>query len=217
MASTRDPRQMNTREILDESVQTSAQNTDTMRRALQIVQDTNEVQAATLDALNVQGGQLRGVAGDLDEVHEGVDDAEEVLEKMRCCGFLRSSKPRRKKSRSPKAPKAPAKSAPVTNGAVKRKETGGQQVPISTMERTHTNSSQDPAYAQIQTDRVAQEDYLTMIDRTLDAVKQGAQDMGSELDTQNKYLENIQDQAHAVHERVDDVNRHAVIRRHVKR
>lgn len=205
-----------TQEILDEGVRGSEQNTETMRRALQIVQDTQQVQAATMDTLNVQGNQLRRVAGDLEEVHEGVDEAEEVLEQMKCCGFLRSNKAKRRKPRSPKPRAPPAVPVePVQNGSHAPTQTA--QVPSgpATVQRKETGSH-DGAYAQIEAERQAQDDYLTMIDKTLDAVKEGAKDMGTELDVQNRYLENIQGQAQAVQDRVGGVNQHAVIRRHVK-
>ncbi|CAD7697680.1 unnamed protein product [Ostreobium quekettii] len=75
-----------TQEILRHAVKGAEQTTESAQRSLQIVNQTKEVQAATLESLKSQGEQMRRIHGNIQNVKEGVDEAEMVLDSMVCCG-----------------------------------------------------------------------------------------------------------------------------------
>jgi len=59
---------MNNRQILDHAVDQHKETTATARRALQVVEQTKELQASTVTALQDQGQQMRRVAQGMDRV-----------------------------------------------------------------------------------------------------------------------------------------------------
>eukprot|EP00210_Caulerpa_lentillifera_P007602 g7260.t1 len=219
MSSSRDTR--NTADIYAEAVEANNEVTHGLKNALKIVDDTREVQSSTLEELTKQGDQLRDVQNSLDDVQEDAKYARSVLDDIGClcwcCGSNKSSKipkPKHQPKYKPET-KTPTLTPPKTQGVVEITRTGGQTSQFSEQMNAQTND--DPAIALIEKGRKEQDSLIDQISAGLDVLKQGAEAMGTELESQDKVIEDTQRQAdNAVSEAKETVN-HSAFRRHLPR
>lgn len=216
-----------TKEILQEATMRSEQTTDAAKRSLMIVNDTKDLQAATLETLKAQGDQMKRIAGTLNDVEDNVDDAEVVLDSMQCCGCFGTSRSKakagaRKVARRTKQQKDAANFSDrkTTENGDSKKEDKKKGVVIRGPRPGQPGSSEQGEhaedYATIQEHRETQDNYLDQINDALDIIKEGAKEMGSEVEAQNKYMNELDKDTSKAQERVDVVQRHKVVRKHAK-
>lgn len=209
-----------TQEILQEAVRTTKNTTEAAKRSLMIVNDTKQVQADTMQALKSQGDQMKRVAGQLQEVEEGVDEAEGVLDAMRCCGCFGG----KAKSKAKKAARVFAAQKEINTSSKKSVENGHKDDrkeirlygPRPGTLGSAENEEHVEEYATIQEHRETQDKYFDQISEALDVIKEGAKEMGSEVETQNKIISDLDSHTSHAQDRVDEVGRHKVVRKYAK-
>lgn len=219
--------QPRTKEILQEAVRASEQTTDAAKRSLMIVNDTKEIQAATLETLKGQGDQMKRIAGTIQDVEDGADDAEVVLDSMQCCGCFGTGKSRakanaRKAARRTKMQKDTANfndRKAVGNGEQK-KDGKTKEIILHGPKPGQPGSSEQSEHAEdyvkIQEHRETQDSYLDQISEGLDVLKEGAKEIGSEVEAQNKYMDDLDHYTSKAQGRVDEVQRHKFVRKHAR-
>eukprot|EP00877_Chromochloris_zofingiensis_P011936 jgi/Chrzof1/6997/Cz02g07030.t1 len=79
---------MNTKQVMQYAVDQHKDTTATAKRALQVVEQTKEIQSSTLSSLKDQGDQMQRVADDLDKMGTDLSYSERILRYMKlCCCF----------------------------------------------------------------------------------------------------------------------------------
>lgn len=211
-----------TKEILQEAVRTTEQTTEATKRSLMIVNDTKQVQAATMQTLKSQGDQMKRVAGTLQEVEQGVDEAEGVLDAMRCCGCFGGKAKAKAKARKTARVFAAQKDfntsskKSVENGHKDDKKEIRLQGPRPGTLGSAENGEHVEEYTTIQEHKETQEKYLDQISDALDVIKEGAKEMASEVETQNKLMGDLDNHTSHAQDRVDEVQRHRVVRKYAR-
>ncbi|CAD7699870.1 unnamed protein product [Ostreobium quekettii] len=187
----------------------------------QIVNDTKAVQVATLESLKAQGEQMKRIHGNIQNVEDGVDEAEVVLDSMVCCGcFGGKAKARSKAKRT-------ARAFAQTNGSLNSRKPvdnshkgDNKEMRLYGPKPGTLGAAENGAYADeygvIQEHREKQDNYLDQISEALDVIKDGAKEMGGEVDNQNKMMDGLENGTVNAQKRVADAQGHKVIRKHAK-
>lgn len=192
-----------------------------------IVNDTKEVQNVTLETLKAQGDQMKRIAGGLRDVEEGVDDAEVVLDSMVCCGCFGTSKSKAKAAARQAARRAKSQKEAMSNpdkksveNGEKKKDDKKKEIRIQGPKPGQPGAAEQGEfaedYATIQEHKETQESYLDQIGEALDVIKEGAKEMGAEVESQNKYMSELENETVSAQVRVDGAMRHKVVRRHAR-
>lgn len=222
---------MNNRQILDHAVDQHKETTATARRALQVVEQTKELQASTVTALQDQGQQMRRVAQGMDRIGTDLTYSQRILRymKMCCCvGFFCSSctEPERTVDdrnwrsgappmpRPPPPPHAGAHTPHAPRGApVKRPgqqhagagQQGPEYPPVS------TGGLEQAGYGEqaqvIKEETLQQDQYLDQIAMGLDQLKHGARAMQEEISRQDQHVNRLHTDAHVLQSKLNTVNR----------
>ncbi|KAF8072599.1 SNAP33 [Scenedesmus sp. PABB004] len=228
----RDLGALDNRQLMDHAVETHKETTATSRRALQIVEQTKEIQATTQVALREQGQQMHRIESDMARIEDDLSYSERILRFMRLCccfGFFCSccTEPGPPKPKSRPSMRGPG---PELAHCDSQAAAGRQQLSAAAQRAGAAGGGPQPggggagAYPGVSTrgleaagfgeqaatidgETAKQDRYLDEISRGLDQIKLGAQQMGSELRAQGAHAESIRADADALQGKLSTVNR----------
>ncbi|XP_062587262.1 synaptosomal-associated protein 25-like isoform X7 [Saccostrea cucullata] len=188
-----------TQETLDNANQESLEST---RRMLNMCEESKEAGIKTLVMLDEQGEQLDRIEEGMDQINQDMRDAEKNLEGLeKCCGLCvlpwKRAKNFEKGGDYDKTWKASEDGKVNTNGPrVIVGETAGPQGPIIT--RITNDAREDEM-----------EENLTQVSGMLGNLRNMAIDMGSEIESQNRQIDRINNKGGCLNDRVDAANKRA--------
>nr|XP_022334473.1 synaptosomal-associated protein 25-like isoform X10 [Crassostrea virginica] len=188
-----------TQETLDNANQESLEST---RRMLNMCEESKEAGIKTLVMLDEQGEQLDRIEEGMDQINQDMRDAEKNLEGLeKCCGLCvlpwKRAKNFEKGGAYDKTWKASEDGKVNTNGPrVIVGENAGPQGPIIT--RITNDAREDEM-----------EENLTQVSGMLGNLRNMAIDMGSEIESQNRQIDRINNKGTHLNDRVETANKRA--------
>ncbi|GBF90321.1 hypothetical protein Rsub_02427 [Raphidocelis subcapitata] len=224
--------QMDNRQVLEHAVDTHKDTTATARRALQVVEQTKELQASTMVALKDQGQQMQRVAAGMDKIGSDVTYSQRILRYMSMCccfSFFCSccTEPDRNEGDHawrgsggpPPPPRGPPRAAaPGAAPAAARGQGHGRRgqqppappprpewAPVTTAGLDKAGYGEQAAVIREETRQ--QDAYLDQISHGLEQLKAGALVMHEEISSQDQGVSRLQADAHVLHGRLATVNR----------
>lgn len=205
-----------TQDIVDEAVRVHKDTTATAKRALQVVEQTKQVQAETLNVLQDQGKQLERAGQDMDEMDSQISYADKLLKYMRRCCCLQfcdsctGADPEVEHALEQQiGGTGAAYSAPSQQTAAQnRKGTAANVAGGSGVATNHRDidvtlgKGNEKEQAILEDESKKQNQYLSAIDDGMATLLEGAKAMGAELHKQDAMLDGLQDKAGKVHTKV---------------
>nr|XP_022334474.1 synaptosomal-associated protein 25-like isoform X11 [Crassostrea virginica] len=188
-----------TQETLDNANQESLEST---RRMLNMCEEGKEAGIRTLVMIDEQGEQLDRIEEGMDQINQDMRDAEKNLEGLeKCCGLCvlpwKRAKNFEKGGAYDKTWKASEDGKVNTNGPrVIVGENAGPQGPIIT--RITNDAREDEM-----------EENLTQVSGMLGNLRNMAIDMGSEIESQNRQIDRINNKGTHLNDRVETANKRA--------
>ncbi|XP_061172511.1 synaptosomal-associated protein 25-like isoform X5 [Saccostrea cucullata] len=188
-----------TQETLDNANQESLEST---RRMLNMCEESQDVGIKTIVMLDQQGEQLDRIEEGMDQINQDMRDAEKNLEGLeKCCGLCvlpwKRAKNFEKGGDYDKTWKASEDGKVNTNGPrVIVGETAGPQGPIIT--RITNDAREDEM-----------EENLTQVSGMLGNLRNMAIDMGSEIESQNRQIDRINNKTQSNESRIQGANQRA--------
>ncbi|EDV28664.1 Synaptosomal-associated protein 25 [Trichoplax sp. H2] len=178
--------------VTDESLEST-------RRMVALTEETQEVGMRTLVMLDEQGEQLDRIEEGMEQINADMREAEKNLTGLeKCCGLCVCpwKKARNfEKNKTYKDTWGEREDGPIQN----------QPAPIF----TNTGTSQDRGYINKITNDAREDEMdenLSQVAGMIGNLKSMAQDMGNELDTQNKQIGRIENKATMNSSRIDEAN-----------
>ncbi|XP_022334466.1 synaptosomal-associated protein 25-like isoform X5 [Crassostrea virginica] len=187
--------QMQCNQITDESLEST-------RRMLNMCEESKEAGIKTLVMLDEQGEQLDRIEEGMDQINQDMRDAEKNLEGLeKCCGLCvlpwKRAKNFEKGGAYDKTWKASEDGKVNTNGPrVIVGENAGPQGPIIT--RITNDAREDEM-----------EENLTQVSGMLGNLRNMAIDMGSEIESQNRQIDRINNKTQSNESRIQEANQRA--------
>lgn len=221
---------MDSRQILDHAVDQHKETTATAKRALQVVEQTKELQVSTITALQDQGRQMGRIAQGMDKIGTDLTYSQRILRYMRMCcciGFFCSccTEPERETSDRNWRPSYAGPPPPNQPGSVPRQQQAargrgraaagagaaagpseGASYPGVTTQGLEAAGYGGEAAA-IQKETAQQDEYLDQIAQGLDQLKHGALAMQDEISRQDQHVNRLTGDAHVLHGKLREVNR----------
>ncbi|XP_067941356.1 synaptosomal-associated protein 23-like isoform X1 [Watersipora subatra] len=183
---------------IDSAVNESLEST---RRMLQLAGDAQDSGVKTIVALNEQGEQLDRIEEGMDKINTDMKDAEKSLEGLeKCCGLcvLPWKKAKNPQGMNYDASWKDPNDQPTTEGP--RPVVGGGMAPTGNMVARITDDAREDEM----------EENLQQVGSMVSNLRNMAVDMGNEITSQNKAIDNINRKAEALDNRVDNANKRAV-------
>jgi len=191
--------QLKANQVTDESLEST-------RRMISLCEDSRGAGAKTIEMLEHQGEQLRRVEGNIDSVNEEMRQAEKHLTGMeKWCGLCVCPWNRTPRVRDMDATWGKAESR---SGAVNSSQPRGGAVPDAS--GLPSSSSGGAGYIKrINNDarEDEMEDNMQIVGGILGDLKAMAQDMGGEIDKQNKQLDRVNAKSEHVDVRINSANK----------
>ncbi|XP_050404589.1 synaptosomal-associated protein 25 isoform X1 [Patella vulgata] len=189
--------QMQANLVTDESLEST-------RRMLQMCEESQEVGVKTLVMLDEQGEQLDRIDEGMDQINQDMRDAEKNLEGMeKCCGLCvlpwKRAKNFEKGSDYNKTWKANEDGKVNANGPRITVDSGNGAVMSSGFITRVTNDARE----------TEMEDNLTEVSGMIGNLRNMAIDMGSEIGSQNRQIDRINQKSDSLIVRVDEANTRA--------
>lgn len=188
--------QMQSNQVTDESLEST-------RRMLNMCEESQDVGIKTIVMLDQQGEQLDRIEEGMDQINQDMRDAEKNLEGLeKCCGLCvlpwKRAKNFERGGDYDKTWKASEDGKVNTNGPrVIVGENAGPQGPIIT--RITNDAREDEM-----------EENLTQVSGMLGNLRNMAIDMGSEIESQNRQVDRINNKGTHLNDRVGAANKRAV-------
>lgn len=197
---------MSVQELEDYAVNQAEETTKSVNNCLKIAEDIRDDGAQTLETLNKQGEQIHRthvMAVDMDrDLHKG----EKLLNGL---GGMFSMPWKAKKTRDIKGPSI----VPDENRRAKKASAQQRQklglAPLPKGKAAQTHPEPTNALEQVHMEKAKQDDGLSDLSNILGDLKGMASEMGSELDRQNKALDNLQGDVDELNYRVKGANQRA--------
>ncbi|XP_050404590.1 synaptosomal-associated protein 25 isoform X2 [Patella vulgata] len=189
--------QMQANLVTDESLEST-------RRMLQMCEESKEAGIKTLVMLDEQGEQLDRIDEGMDQINQDMRDAEKNLEGMeKCCGLCvlpwKRAKNFEKGSDYNKTWKANEDGKVNANGPRITVDSGNGAVMSSGFITRVTNDARE----------TEMEDNLTEVSGMIGNLRNMAIDMGSEIGSQNRQIDRINQKSDSLIVRVDEANTRA--------
>lgn len=200
---------MTPQQMAERANQVTDESLESTRRMLQLAEESRDTGVKTITMLDQQGEQLRQVEQGMDQINEDMRQAEKNLTDLsKCCGLCVCPCDRVKSIEN--------------DGRYKRAwgtgndhTSGGDGGVVSNQPVGHHNgqavTSSGPYIKRITNDEreSEMEENLDQVGGIIGNLKMMAQDMGNELDKQNKTIERISDKADMNKARIDEANSRA--------
>ncbi|XP_051887429.1 synaptosomal-associated protein 23-like isoform X2 [Pristis pectinata] len=195
--------QLRANQVTDESLEST-------RRMLQLAEESRDAGGKTLIMLDEQGEQLKRIDEGLDQINQDMKEAEKNLTDLsKCCGLCVCPCSRvRNFEMGDRYKKAWASDSDGNTGKVvsnqpsksqnsheMAKQSGGGEAYINRI----TNDSREDEM----------EDNLQQVGSIIGNLKNMAIDMGNEIESQNKKIDNIAEKAEVNKARIDEANQRA--------
>ncbi|XP_044486068.1 SNAP25 homologous protein SNAP33-like [Mangifera indica] len=192
-------------ELEDYAVYKAEETTKSVNSSLKIAEEIREDATKTLITLHHQGEQITRTHHNAADIDHDLSRGEKLLRSLGGM-FSRTWKP---KKTCPIMGPVITRDDPVQrkgNHMVQREKLGlshASRGPANTQAPLHEPAD---AYQKVEVEKAKQDDALSELSNILGDLKDMAIDMGSEIDSQNKKLDNMQDDVDVINFRMREVN-----------
>ncbi|KAH7550726.1 hypothetical protein ACOSP7_023734 [Xanthoceras sorbifolium] len=192
-------------ELEDYAVYKAEETTKTVNGCLKIAEEIREDATKTLVTLHQQGEQITSTHYTAANIDNDLSRGEKLLGSL---GGMFSKTWKPKKTRPVMGPVMTRGDSPKRRGNhLEQREKLG----LNHASRGQSNSRTPPpeptnAFQKVEVEKTKQDDSLSELSNILGELKNMAVDMGSELDSQNKSLDHLQDDVDVLNFRVRDAN-----------
>ncbi|GJP29833.1 hypothetical protein CLOM_g19926 [Closterium sp. NIES-68] len=193
------------KDLEDEALQKNSELTDATLNLRRITEQTKGVAGQTLVTLKEQGDQIQRIHENAVTLDQEMEKSEKLLSKL---GGMFSFGWKPKKGHKIKGPKSSANSSDSASGDAGSREALGLKAPKAGA-AAPKGSEGMTAMEKIEMERKFQDEVLDDVSDGLDALKNMAMTMGSEMDKQDKALDHLSDDVTEINSRVKQSNKRA--------
>ncbi|XP_046371738.1 synaptosomal-associated protein 25-like isoform X6 [Haliotis rufescens] len=200
MATTDDDMRSELQDLQMQANMATDESLESTRRMLQMCEESKEAGIMTLVMLDEQGEQLDRVEEGMDQINQDMRDAEKNLEGLeKCCGLCvlpwKKAKNFEKGSDYNKTWKASEDGPTNTNGPRLIVDSGGSGPTGGYITKITNDAREDEM-----------EQNVSEVSGMIGNLRNMAIDMGSEIDSQNRQVDRINQKAGSLNVRVDNAN-----------
>ncbi|KAG0463410.1 hypothetical protein HPP92_019479 [Vanilla planifolia] len=189
------------------AVNQAEETTQKINGCLKVAEDIREVSSKTLVNLHQQGEQIARTHETAANIDQDLSRGEKLLGSL---GGLFSKTWKPKKTREIRGPVISRDDSFIRRGNhMEQRQKLGLESPRSRSNPRQFLSEPSAALERIEIEKVKQDDALSDLSNILGELKAMAVDMGSEIDRQNKALDNMQDDVEEINYRVRGANQRA--------
>ncbi|XP_067833476.1 synaptosomal-associated protein 23-like [Heptranchias perlo] len=198
---------MSTENIQDRANQVTDESLESTRRMLRLTEESRDAGGKTLTMLDEQGEQLKRIDEGLDQINQDMKEAEKNLTELnKCCGLCVCPCNRMKNFEMGDAyKKAWSSDSDGKTGRVVSNQPGSAH---DNHEMARRGGEGEGYVRRITNDarEDEMEDNMQQVGNIIGNLKNMAIDMGNEIESQNKMIDNIADKADVIKPRIDDAN-----------